>query len=122
MKNKETPPDFDEEFNQAITQWREQHKLPEGDAVLLLVELFRIHQHHWDTLRRRELPSFEQFRTDITSLADAAKTFQVQVSMLLETLKKQSPIERDEKISIPAATFAVVAALLGGYLIGKGWR
>ena len=122
MKNKETPPDFDEEFNQAITQWREQHKLPEGDAVLLLVELFRVHQHHWDALRRRELPSFEQFRTDITSLADAAKTFQLQVSTLVETLKKQSPVQRDEKFSIPAAVFAVVAAMLGGYLIGRGWR
>ena len=122
MKNKETPPDFDEEFNQAITQWREQHKLPEGDAVLLLVELFRVHQHHWDALRRRELPSFEQFRTDITSLADAAKTFQLQVSTLVETLKKQSPVQRDEKISVTAAVFAVVAAMLGGYLIGKGWR
>jgi hypothetical protein len=51
------PPDYDEEFTQAVEKFREQHKLPADDAVLLLVELFRIHQHHWDDLRRREMPS-----------------------------------------------------------------
>src|ERR1022692_1874677 len=37
-----------EEFTQAVEKFREQHKLPADDAVLLLVELFRIHQHHLD--------------------------------------------------------------------------
>ena len=116
------PPDFDEEFTQAITKWREQHKLREDEPVLLLVELFRVHQHHWDALRRRELPSFEQFRTDITSLSAAAKTFQQNVSTLIEALKRMPGVPKEDKISIPAAVFAVTAAMLGGYLIGKGWR
>jgi hypothetical protein len=30
----------------------------------LLVELFRIHQKHWDELRQRQMPSLDQFRTD----------------------------------------------------------
>ena len=34
------------------------------------MELFRIHQRHWDELRRREIPSFEQFRTDIAKFAE----------------------------------------------------
>ena len=38
----QTPPDYDEEFTQAVDKFREQHKLPADDAVLLLVELFRI--------------------------------------------------------------------------------
>ena len=63
--NKEKPPDFDEEFTQAVAHWREQHKLREDDATLLLIELFRIHQKHWDALRSREMPSFNQFRSDI---------------------------------------------------------
>ena len=42
MPNTEQP-DFDEDFEQAVTRWRERHKLREDDAVLLLVELFRIH-------------------------------------------------------------------------------
>lgn len=114
-------PDFDEEFDQAVTQWRQQHKLREDDAVLLLVDLFRIHQHHWDQLRRREMPSFEQFRTDIGALAEAAKTFQQQAATLIETLKKQSPAASSENVTFTAAVFAVIAALLGGYLIGRVW-
>ena len=118
--NKEKP-DFDEEFDQAVTQWRERHKLHENDAVLLLVELFRIHQHHWDQLRRREMPSFEQFRSDIEALTGSAKTFQQQAVTLIETLKKQPMATASENVTFTAAVFAVIAALLGGYLIGKAW-
>lgn len=118
--NKEKP-DFDEDFDQAVTQWREQHKLREDDAVLLLVDLFRVHQHHWDQLRRREMPSFEQFRTDIGTLAEAAKIFQQQAATLIETLKKQTPAAPSENVTFTAAVFAVIAALLGGYLIGRAW-
>jgi hypothetical protein len=114
-------PDFDEEFDQTVAQWREQHKLHEDDAVMLLVELFRIHQHHWDQLRRREMPSFEQFRTDIGLLTTAAKTFQQQVSTLIETLKKLPAAAPSENVTLVAAIFAVIAALLGGYLIGRAW-
>ena len=62
----------------AVAEWRDKHRLREDDAVMLLVELFRIHQRHWDELRRREIPSFEQFRADITQArrrgADISKT------------------------------------------------
>ena len=56
---------FDDEFEEAVAHWRSRHRLAEDDAVLLLVELFRLHQRHWDEIRRRELPSFEQFQSDI---------------------------------------------------------
>ena len=59
------PPDFDEEFTQAVAKWREDHKIREDDATMLFIELFRIHQNHWDALRSREMPSFNQFRSDI---------------------------------------------------------
>src|SRR5581483_2358920 len=61
-------PNFDEELNCAIADWRQRHQLREDDAVLLLVELFRIHQRHWDGIRHREMPAFEQFRGDLTKL------------------------------------------------------
>jgi len=117
-----TPPNFDEELDQAITNFRTQHKLPEDDAVLLLVELFRIHQQHWDALRRREMPSYEPFRADITSILNATKTYQQQNSTLIETFKTQAPNHPEEKITLTAAIFAVMAALIGGYLIGRGVR
>src|SRR4249920_3658294 len=113
------PPSFDEQFEQAVTEWRQRHQLREDDAVLLLVELFRIHQRHWDELRRREIPSFEQFRADITKLVGAAQTFQQQSAALLEALRTQSPASRAARITRAAAIFAALAALLAGYLIGK---
>jgi hypothetical protein len=112
-------PDFDEDFTKAVAQWRDQHRLREDDAVVLLVELFRIHQQHWDELRRREIPSFEQFRADIAKLVGAAQTFQQQTGALLELLRSQPPAHRAERITRAAAVFATLAALLAGYLIGK---
>lgn len=35
---------------------------------MLLVELFRIHQQHWDEIRSCEIPSFKRFRADIRKL------------------------------------------------------
>ena len=114
-------PDFDEDFTKAVAEWRDQHRLREDDAVILLVELFRIHQQHWDELRRREIPSFEQFRADIAKLVGAAQTFQQQTGALLELLRSQPPAHRAERITRGAAIFATLAALLAGYLIGRAW-
>jgi hypothetical protein len=114
-------PDFDEDFTKAVAEWRDKHRLREDDAVLLLVELFRIHQQHWDELRRREIPSFEQFRADIAKLVGAAQTFQQQTAALLELLQTQPPAHRAERITRAAAIFATLAALLAGYLIGRAW-
>ena len=115
------PDDFDEEFTKAVAQWRDKHRLREDDAVTLLVELFRIHQQHWDELRRREIPAFTEFRTDIGKLADAARTFQVQSSALLEAFRKQPAGEKLVRVTRSAAIFAALACLLGGYLIGRSW-
>jgi hypothetical protein len=112
-------PDFEDEFNQAVADWRASHRLSEDDAVMLLIELFRIHQRHWDDLRRREIPSFEEFRTDIIKLADAARTFQGQSAALLEKLRSQPPDQRGARITRAAAFFATIAGFLAGYLIGK---
>ena len=114
-------PDFDEDFTKAVAEWRDKHRLREDDAVMLLVELFRIHQQHWDELRRREIPSFDQFRADIAKLVGAAQTFQQQTTALLELLRSQPPAQRAERITRAAAIFATLAALLAGYLIGRAW-
>lgn len=99
----EPKPDFDDEYLQALSQWREQHKIRDDDTVLLLLELFRIHQKHWDDLRRREFPPLKEFHADVESLA--------------ETVKKLPK----ENVSLTAAVLAVIVGLLGGYLIGKAW-
>src|SRR2546429_2290369 len=83
--------DFDEEFMQSIVAWRERHRLREDEAVLLLVELFRIQQSHWDEIRRRELPSFEEFRADIAKLTEAARTFQQQITAVFGGFQNPPP-------------------------------
>lgn len=119
--NKAKPPDFDEEFTQAVAQWRERHKLREDDATLLLIELFRIHQKHWDALRSREMPSFNQFRSDIGLLTQTTKTFQQDTATLIGLLKNQPPSLNVVKVTRAAALFAALACLLAGYLIGRAW-
>lgn len=114
-------PNFDEDFEQAVVKWREQHQLRENDAVLLLVDLFRIHQRHWDELRRREMPSFAEFRADIARLTETTRTFQGQSAALLDVLKKQPATGLGSQISRAAALFASMASLLAGYLIGRVW-
>ena len=120
MPNNEQP-NFDEEFDEAVAEWRDKHRLREDDAVMLLVELFRIHQRHWDEFRRREIPSFEQFRSDIAKLVETARTFQGQTTALLEVLRGQPPAHRAARITRAAAVFATIAGLLAGYLIGRAW-
>ena len=115
------PPDFDEEFTKAVAEWRDKHRLREDDAVILLVELFRIHQQHWDQIRRREIPAFGEFRADIGKLAEAARIFQVQTSALLEVIRDHPAGVRSVRITRAAAIFAALACLLGGYLIGRAW-
>jgi len=41
---------------------------------------------------------------------------------LLELLRSQAPVHRAARITRAAAIFAALAALLGGYLIGRAWR
>ena len=114
--------DYDEEFTKAVAEWRDRHRLREDDVVIFLVELFRIHQRHWDAIRRREIPAFGEFRADIGKLAEAARTFQLQSAALLEALRNQPAGDRLVRITRAAAIFAALACLLGGYLIGRFWR
>lgn len=114
----EKPRDFEEDLEQAVAAWREQHGLRENDAVLLLIELFRIHQRHWDELRRREMPSFEQVRADITKLTEAARTFQQHATTLTELLRV---LPQRPTVTRTAAIFATLTGLLAGYLIGRAW-
>jgi hypothetical protein len=116
---KPEPSDYDDEFTKAVAAWRDKHRLREDDAVTFLVELFRIHQRHWDELRRRELPAFGEFRTGIGRLAEAARTFQAESAALLEAMRNQPAGEKQVRITRTAAIFAALACLFAGYLIGK---
>ncbi len=117
MNVNQPPPDFDEDFLLTVKKWREQHKIQEGDAVMLLVELFRIHQDHWDELRRRQMPSLDQFRRDIASTVEAAKSLKEQTVRVTKALNAHPAAIRS--IPLSSVIFAAFAALLAGILIAK---
>jgi len=115
---KETKPNFDEEFLQTLGQWKEKNKIRDDDAVFLLVELFRIHQKHWDELRRRQMPSLDQFRSDITAVTESAKSFREKLEELIEVLAAQPAVVPVKTLPLSEAKYAAATALLGGLLIG----
>jgi tRNA A37 N6-isopentenylltransferase MiaA len=115
---KETKPNFDEEFLQTLGQWKEKNKIRDDDAVFLLVELFRIHQKHWDALRQRQMPSLDQFRTDIAAVTESSKSFREKLEELIEALAAQSAVVPVKTLPLSEAKYAAAAALLGGLLIG----
>ena len=102
-----TPPDFDEDYLQAVARWKEQFKIKDDDPILLLLDLFRIHQVHWDEIRHRQMPSLDEFKADITALTEAAAT-----------LKERASIEI-RAVELTTAICAACTAAIGGYLIGK---
>ena len=117
MSANQTPPDFDDDFLLAVKKWREQHKIQESDAVMLLLELFRIHQDHWDELRRRQMPSLDQFRQDIASTVEAARSLKEQTAKVTKALNAHPAAVKT--IPLTAAIFAAFAALFAGILIAK---
>jgi hypothetical protein len=102
-----TPPDFDDDFLQAITEWRKKHKIADDDPILLLMDLFRIHQTHWDALRQRQMPSLDKFRADMAVLMEAT------------TVLKEKAQKEASAVNLPAAIFAAISAALAGFIIGK---
>ena len=115
---KETKPNFDEEFLQTLGQWKEKNKIRDDDAVFLLVELFRIHQKHWDALRQRQMPSLDQFRTDIAAVTESSKSFREKLEELIEALAAHPAAMPVKTLPLSEAIYAAAAALLGGLLIG----
>ena len=115
---KDTKPDFDEEFLQTLGQWKEKNKIRDDDAVYLLVELFRIHQKHWDALRQRQMPSLDQFRTDIAVVTECSKSFREKSEELIEALAAQPAAVPVKTIPLSEAKYAAATALLGGLIIG----
>src|ERR1700690_1353542 len=102
-----TPPDFDEDFLQAIAKWKEQFKIKDDDPILLLLDLFRIHQNHWDEIRHRQMPSLDEFEKDIAALTEATK------------ILKERALKEIRAVDLPTAICAAFAAALAGVLIGK---
>lgn len=117
-----TPSICDGELKVAIEAWRQQHRLREDDAVLLLVQLLKIHQDHWEALRRKDFPSFEPLRVDIGTLLDVNRALQKQAQSLAIKLGKASRGKDVPTVTRTAAWLAALAGVLGGFLMGKVYQ
>jgi hypothetical protein len=107
MSNQSIPPDFDEDLLQAVAKWKEQFKIKDDDPILLLLDLFRIHQAHWDEIRHRQMPSLDEFKADITALTQVA------------AILKERAAKEIRAVELTTAICAACTAAIGGFLIGK---
>ena len=80
--------DFQKEFDEALEAWRQRHHIRDEDVILLCLELFRIQQEHWDAIRRRDFPPFQEFRDTVLKLAETAAQIQRQASPLIAELRR----------------------------------
>src|SRR5436190_16041468 len=112
-------PDFQQEFEEAIESWRQRHRIHDNDVILLCLELFPIHQEHWDAIRRRDFPPFQEFRDTVLKLGETAAHIQRLTSPLLAELRRY----RDGRQFIPPTVatimLVVVLAFITGLLAGK---
>src|SRR5437870_13735536 len=91
-------PDYDAEFQRAIEQWRGRYRIKEDDTVMLMLELSRIHQDHWDDIRQRDTVGFLEFRQMNEKQNESMKTFQRHVDTLADLLR-QNWLSKTERLA-----------------------
>ena len=121
---KKAPGDYETEFEEAIEQWRGRYNVQEDDAIMLLLQLFRIHQDHWDGIRQRDTMGTLKFREMVSDQAENMRRFQESVKTVTYHLR-----EREEKTKCQAVIdgigtatglfFLIVLGILVGIALAK---
>ena len=113
-------PDYDAEFQHAIEQWRGRYRIKEDDTVMLMLELFRIHQDHWDGIRQRDTVGFLEFRQMIEKQNESMKTFQRHVDTVADLLRQREDTRKRTAVADGIGTATMILVILGtGVLLGK---
>lgn len=112
---------FTEEFNHAIEEWRSKNGIDEKDAVLLLLDLFRIHQKHWDAIRHQEMPAFAEYRQSISSLEKTAQEYRTLSGGLMQELQDLKSYKKTLWMLCLPVGSVVILGLIFGIIIGKYW-
>lgn len=92
-----------------VDAWRKKHGLREDDAVLLLMDLFRIHLHHWDALRRSLDPVPSETTPMNASLAHPAAD------------GPSADGDGSPAVRRMVGLAAIGLAAGGGFMLGRGW-
>src|SRR2546428_13916776 len=109
--------DYSSDFDRSVETWKRKHGIREDDAVLLCVELFRIHQEHWDQIRHEEMPAFQEFRDSILKLNEAAKVFQRQSGLLLDQLRQTKRQKSSWQLLVTAVATIGIGIAIGKFVL-----
>ena len=113
-------PDYDAEFQRAIQQWRGRYRIKEDDTVMLMLELFRIHQDHWDGIRQRDTMGLLEFRQMVEKQNASMKTFQRHVDTVSHLLVQREDTRKRKALADGITVATIIFLILGlGILIGK---
>ena len=112
---------FEQEFAEALKVWREKHHLREDDPVMLLTELFRIHQSHWDELRRLKPPGLEDLQGIADQMTSVLSTAQAQGLEILQQLAELKGSQQPPGVRHWVAITAVALGAAGGFALGLAW-
>ena len=108
-----------EDFAKAMEAWRRKYQLREDDPLLLCLELFRIQQDHWDDIRRKDVPSFAEFRDSLTQLEQQASAIQRHEAQLFEELSRYPKPSRFIAPTLAGLLLTALFAAVTGILIGR---
>ena len=112
--------DYDGEFQRVIEQWRSRHRVKEDDTVMLMLELFRVHQDHWDGIRQRDTVGLLEFRKMIEKQNESMRTFQSNVDTVTHLLRQREDTRKRKAVAEGIAVTTVILLILGtGLLLGK---
>ena len=115
-------PDYDAQFKRAVEQWRGRYRIKEDDAVMLILELFRIHQDHWDGIRQRDTMGLLEFRQMVESQNESMETFRRNVDTVTHLLQQREDTRKGKAVADGISTAMIILLILGaGILLGKFW-
>lgn len=110
---------FQKEFEEAIAEWRKRHHVRDDDVLLVCLDLFRIHQAHWDAIRRRDFPAIQEFNDIVLKLEKTAFQTQKQTTSLLKALYRHKKGQHFLPPTITAILLILALAFACGLLIGR---
>lgn len=118
-----TPPNDprseDAEFQNAVLRWREKHRLQENDPIFHLLELFQIHQRHWDSDRRSGQPSAMDYEEALERLAENIALLGQTSETLLRELRSHTENRRMIQPAIVGLLLTAFFSTLTGIFIGR---
>lgn len=114
------PNELENEFAAKIEAWRAERGLRDDDPVLLCVQLFRLHQQHWDEIRRQDIPRLDDLRDDIESLTESSATLHREAAAMVEALQRGTAKGKDG-ISPAIAIWSAILIGIASFLLGRAF-